>query len=75
MKAHFLTGNYEKAYELVQGVLKLQAKNVEGLYWQGMLGFYTYRLESADKAKIAKAKQAESCLLGIMWHIKFGRRA
>jgi len=61
---HFLVANYGEADAKLREVLKIQPKNKEALYWQGLICFYTYRTESTDKEKAIKAKQAEILLLG-----------
>ncbi len=63
-QVHFLTANYAEAEARLKEVLKLQPKNRDALYWQGLVCFYSYRNENTDKEKAAKAKQAESLLLG-----------
>ena len=59
-----MTGNFDKSFTLLEGILKAQPKNLEALFWQGMVCLFTYRNEQNNRAKITKAKQAEYLLLG-----------
>ncbi len=68
-KAYFLVGNNEKSSALLQALLKQQPKNMDALYWQGLLLLFTYKEEQDAKTKYAKAKQAEFCLLGTILRI------
>jgi len=64
-RAYFLIGNYEKAHDLLQGVLKVSPKNMEALYWEGMVSLFTYKDEISSLAKVNALKHTEQCLLGI----------
>lgn len=63
VEEYFGLGEYERARELVQAVLKKQSKNVEALYWQGILLFYLYQYAEEPNKK-SLATKAESTLLG-----------
>ena len=63
-RAYFLIGNFEKATNLLQGVLKVSGRCMEALYWEGMNTLFTYRDEQGSLSKVNKLKHCEYCLLG-----------
>jgi len=66
VQIYFNLAEYDRADVLVQEMLKKYPKHAEGLYWQGLVAFYTYLKEKTqDRVKKSLAIKAENALLRI----------